>query len=93
MSSRRATLIVAGLAAIFALLSGCASVKSTAVYYKSIQDYPAKPGDAPIPILTAPPGRPYKVIFRERSRLELSAQKHDLQCPNSWSRRCAAQEL
>jgi hypothetical protein len=31
--------------------------------------------------------------FRERSRLELSAQKHDLQCPNSWSRRCAAQEL
>jgi hypothetical protein len=64
MSSRRATLIVAGLAAIFALLSGCASVKSTAVYYKSIQDYPAKPGDAPIPILTAPPGRPYKVIGR-----------------------------
>jgi hypothetical protein len=64
MSWRRATLIVAGLAGIFASLAGCASVKSTAVYYRSIQDYPAKPPDAPIPILSAPPDRPYKVIGR-----------------------------
>jgi hypothetical protein len=64
MSWRRATLIVAGLAGIFASLAGCASVESTAVYYRSIQDYPAKPPDASIPILSAPPGRRYKVIGR-----------------------------
>ncbi len=64
MSWRRATLIVAGFAGIFVLLSGCASVKSTAIYYRSIQDYPAKPLDAAIPILTRPPAKPYKVIGR-----------------------------
>jgi hypothetical protein len=64
MSSRRATLIVAGFAGILALLAGCASVESTAIYYTSIRDYPAKPPDAPIPILTEPPRRPYKVIGR-----------------------------
>jgi hypothetical protein len=64
MSWRRATLIVAGFAGIFLLLSGCASVKSTAIYYRSIKDYPAKPLDAAIPILTRPPVRPYKVIGR-----------------------------
>jgi hypothetical protein len=64
MSWRRATLIVAGFAGIFVLLSGCASVKSTAIYYSSIQDYPAKPLDAAIPILTRPPAKPYKVTGR-----------------------------
>jgi hypothetical protein len=64
MTTRRATLIVAGLTGIFVLLSGCASVKSTAVFYKSIRNYPAKPPDTPIPILTEPPGRAYEVIGR-----------------------------
>jgi hypothetical protein len=64
MSSRRATLIVAGFAGIFAALAGCASVESTAIYYTSIRDYPAKPPYAPITILIEPPDRPYKVIGR-----------------------------
>lgn len=64
MNTRRAILIIAGLAGIFALFSGCASVESTTVYYRSIRDYPAKSPDVPIPILTGPPGRPYKVIGR-----------------------------
>lgn len=62
MSSRRATLIVAAFTGIFVLLSSCASVKSTAIYYRPIRNYPAKPLDAAIPILTRPPDRPYKVI-------------------------------
>lgn len=62
MSWRRATLIVAGFTGIFISLSSCASVKSTAVHYRSIRDYPPKPLDAAIPILTRPPAGPYKVI-------------------------------
>ncbi len=64
MSWRRATLIVAGFAGIFTLLVGCSSVESTAIHYRSIRDYPAKPPGTPIPILTAPPGRPFRVIGR-----------------------------
>jgi hypothetical protein len=64
MSSRSATLILAASAGIWALLAGCASVKSTAVYYRSLQDFPAKPPNAQIPILTNRPKRPFKVIGR-----------------------------
>jgi hypothetical protein len=64
MRTRRAILIVAAFAGFVVLLSGCASVKSTAVYYKSMRDYPAKPLDTPIPLLTKPPSRFYKVIGR-----------------------------
>jgi hypothetical protein len=64
MSSPRATLILAGSAGILLLLAGCASVKSTSVYYKSLKDLPAKPLDAQIPILTNRPTRPFKVIGR-----------------------------
>ena len=46
------------------LLTGCASVKSTAVYYKSLQDFPAKRPDTQIPIYTNRPTRPFKVIGR-----------------------------
>ena len=64
MSSRRATLILAASAGILLLLAGCASVKSTSVDYKSLKDFPAKPPDAQIPILTNRPTRPFKVIGR-----------------------------
>ena len=64
MSSPRATLILAGSAGILLLLAGCASVKSTSVYYKSLKDFPAKPPDAQIPILTIRPTRPFRVIGR-----------------------------
>jgi hypothetical protein len=64
MSSPRATLILAGSAGILLLLAGCASVKSTAINYKSLKDFPAKPPDAEIPILTIRPTRPFKVIGR-----------------------------
>jgi hypothetical protein len=64
MSSPRATLILAGSAGILLLLAGCASVKSTSVYYKSLKDFRAKPPDAQIPILTKRPTRPFKVIGR-----------------------------
>jgi hypothetical protein len=61
MGTRRATLILAGLVGFF---TGCASVKSTAVYYRPIKDYPAKSPETSIPILTGAVGRPYKVIGR-----------------------------
>jgi hypothetical protein len=64
MSSRRATPILAVSAGILVLLPGCASAKSTAVYYKSLQDFPAKPPNAQIPIFTNRPTRPFKVIGR-----------------------------
>jgi hypothetical protein len=64
MRSRRATLILAASAGILLLLAGCASVESTSVYYKSLKDFPAKPPDAQIPILTNRPKRPFKVIGR-----------------------------
>ncbi len=64
MSSPRATLILAASAGILVLLAGCASVESTAVYYKSLRNFPAKPPDAPIPILTTRPTRPFKEIGR-----------------------------
>ena len=64
MSSRRATPILAVSAGILVLLAGCASVKSTAVYYRSLQDFPAKPPNAQIPIFTNRPTRPFKVIGR-----------------------------
>jgi hypothetical protein len=64
MSSPRATLILAASAGILLLLAGCASVKSTSVYYKSLKDFPAKPPDAQIPILTIRPTRSFKVIGR-----------------------------
>lgn len=49
------------------LLGGCASVKSTAIYYTpyTAKYYPPKPPDAPIPILgKAPSGERYKAIGR-----------------------------
>ncbi len=46
------------------MLAGCASVESTAVYYKSLQDFPPKPPDAQIPIVFNRPTRPFKVIGR-----------------------------
>jgi hypothetical protein len=46
------------------LLAGCAFVKSTAVYYRSLQDFPAKAPNAQIPIFTNRPTRPFKVIGR-----------------------------
>jgi hypothetical protein len=64
MSSPRATRILAGSAGFLLLLAGCASVKSTAIYYKSLRNFPAKPPDAEIPILTIRPTRPFKVIGR-----------------------------
>jgi hypothetical protein len=64
MSSPRATLSLAAFAGILVLLAGCASVKSTAVYYKSLRNFPAKPPNAHIPILTNRPKRPFKVIGR-----------------------------
>jgi hypothetical protein len=64
MSSPRATLILAGSAGILLLLAGCASVKSTSVYYKSLKHFPAKPPDAQIPILTNRPTRSFKVSGR-----------------------------
>jgi hypothetical protein len=39
-------------------------VESTTAYYRSLRNFPAKPADAQIPILTNPPARPYKVIGR-----------------------------
>jgi hypothetical protein len=61
---RHATLIVAGLAGIVAMLSGCATVNSTAVYYTSYSTrvYPAKPAEAAIPILAKFPSSPYTAI-------------------------------
>ncbi len=52
-------------AAFLALvLSGCASVSSTSMYYfpSTTTLYPPKPKDAPIPILGKSPDRPYKSI-------------------------------
>ena len=48
------------------LLTGCASVSSTAVFYQSTtaNSYPPKPANAVIPILTAPPSRPHLEIGR-----------------------------
>jgi hypothetical protein len=64
MSPRRATPILAASAGILVLLAACASVKSTAVHYKSLRNFPAKPPDAQVPILTIRPTRPFKVIGR-----------------------------
>jgi len=48
------------------LLGGCASVSSTVVFYQSTTPnyYPPKPSNAVIPILGAPPSRPYYEIGR-----------------------------
>ena len=64
MSWPRATLILTASAGILVLLAGCASVESTAVYYKSLRKFPAKRPDVQIPILTRRPARPFKVIGR-----------------------------
>jgi len=46
------------------ILTGCASVSSTSMYYfpSTTTVYPPKPKDAPIPILGKSPDRPYKSI-------------------------------
>jgi hypothetical protein len=61
MTSRHATLIVAGLTGILAILSGCATVNSTAAYYTSYGSrvYPAKPSESVIP-----PSSTYTAIGR-----------------------------
>ncbi len=66
MTSRHATLIVAGLTGILAMLSGCATVNSTAACYTSYASrvYPAKPAEAAIPILTKFPNSPHTAIGR-----------------------------
>jgi hypothetical protein len=48
------------------LLAGCASVKSTAVFYvpTSTVVYPPKPKDAVIPVTSRPPARAYAEIGR-----------------------------
>jgi hypothetical protein len=48
------------------MLSGCATVNSTAAYYSSYSSgvYPAKPAEAVIPILTKFPSSPYTAIGR-----------------------------
>ncbi len=48
------------------MLSGCATVNSTAAYYTSYGSrvYPAKPAAAVIPILTKFPSSPYTAIGR-----------------------------
>jgi len=47
-------------------LGGCASVESTAIYYEptTLEQYPPKPEDWPIPILGKAPKEPYKQIGR-----------------------------
>ena len=49
-----------------AILAGCETVPSTSAYYLSYTEkvFPPKPKDAPIPILSKAPDRPYKVIGR-----------------------------
>lgn len=48
------------------LLGGCASVRSTAIFYQptTANYYPPKPSNAVIPILGAPPARPFCEIGR-----------------------------
>lgn len=48
----------------FLLFGGCASVESTSAYYlpQTLRVYPPKPRDYPVPILGAPPDRPYRTI-------------------------------
>lgn len=55
-------------AAVLALFTGCASVKSTADFYMpyTTDVYPPKAKDAPIPILGKAPPRPFKTIGRLR---------------------------
>ena len=54
------------LLALPLLMEGCASVKSTAVFYTPATSvmYPPKPRGAVIPILDRPPSRPYAEIGR-----------------------------
>lgn len=49
-----------------ALLTGCASVESTAIYYTpyTVEQYPPKPKEAFIPVIGRAPDRPYKTIGR-----------------------------
>ena len=99
MTSRHATLIVAGFAGILAMLSGCATVKSTAAYYTSYLK-PSLSGEAcrrlrsrSLPGFPAVPARPIrKTRVRERSRLAFLAQEHGLQRPGSWRGCGRAQE-
>jgi len=60
----RFPLIALGLLTI--LLSGCASVSSTAVFYTPTTNvvYPPKPGEWVIPVMAKPPDRPYAEIGR-----------------------------
>ena len=68
MSLRFSTAIfAAGRAAlVLGLLAGCASVKSTAMYYTpyTAKLYPPKPPEAPIPILGKAPPERYTTIGR-----------------------------
>jgi hypothetical protein len=56
------------------LLSGCASVSSTAVFYQptSATIYPPKGSKAIIPILSAPPSRPFTEIGSFNFQTDLS---------------------
>ena len=64
------TLLVMALAVV---LTGCASVSSTAQFYFPVTTdvYPPKAKDFPIPILGKAPDRPYKVIGRLSFRSDL----------------------
>lgn len=52
------------MVAVSLLFGGCASVKSTAIYYSptTVEVFPPKPKDFPVPILQNAPDRRYRTI-------------------------------
>jgi len=55
-----------GILLACAVLSGCASLNDTTVFYTPVSQeiYPPLPKDAPVPLLAKPPAWPHRVIGR-----------------------------